>query len=107
MTLKGPTIVEKIEHLGDGILRIAFDGIIKDIDISELNLVKRYPKLKDPSYVQKAYFEEGCIKWPDGGPWLDADELEFIPETNKLKNKINVASSAREKVINALKKVLE
>ena len=108
MTIKGPTLVEKIEHLGDGVLRITFDGNSKDIDISETSLAKRYPRLKDPDYVQKAYFEEGCIKWPEGGPWLDADELEFIPETSKFKNRINVASSTkkRKQILNALRKVV-
>lgn len=104
MTLKGPTNVESIKYLDDGVLRISFDGTVKDIDISALDLVKRYPKLKDPKYVQKAYFEEGCIKWPDGGPWIDADELEFLPETRRFK-KTNVASSFAKKIENAMKKL--
>jgi len=83
--LKGPTNVENIQYLGDGVLRITFDGTVRDIDISALDLNKRYPKLKDPIYLQKAFFDEGCIKWPDGGPWIDADELGCIPETTKFK----------------------
>lgn len=108
MELKGPPLVTNIEHLGEGILRITFDGKTKDIDIPSLNLVKRYPKLKDPTYVEKAFFEDGCIKWPENGPWIDADELEYIPETTKIvKDKINVASNYRGKVISALRKVIK
>lgn len=106
MTLKGPINVEKIQYLGEGVLRITFDGTIKDIDILALNLDKRYPRLKDPNYLQKAFFEEGCIKWPEGGPWIDVDELEFIPETTKFKDKTKIAGYT-ERLAAALKKVIE
>jgi hypothetical protein len=107
MTLKGPTTVERIEYLGDGVLRFTFDGRNRDIDISALDLTKRYPKLKNQEYLQKAFFEEGCIKWPEGGPWIDADELEHLPETTKFK-KMDVASTVhQEKLISALKKIVK
>lgn len=102
MVLKGPPIIQNIEHLGNTILRFTFEGKTKDIDISSLDFVERYPKLKDPDYVKQAFFEEGCIKWPDNGPWLDADELEHIQST---KSKYKTASM-HNKLIAALKKIL-
>jgi hypothetical protein len=80
--------VEKIENLGDCIIRIHYDGKTKDIDTSSLNLAKRYPKLKNPEYAGKAFFEDGCIKWSDG-PWINADELDDIPAAKQdFKNKV-------------------
>ena len=78
--LKGPPPVERIEYLGECVLRFYFKNTTRDIDISAINIVGRYPKLKDPEYVKKSFYQDGSIRWPDFGPWLDADELEFMPE---------------------------